>query len=169
MAYYKPCKNCASDKASCHRRRDVAAAIAGLSVTVVNFRCGVRTQLFRPGQRVRFVWTLWERNDFGEDDDFGLIYHGTVIEESGLRFIVRVDDAPSVDGAKIAARDVFKNDSLVIKVKPSDMKALDEPDRALCPACSAYAGEEGRCQGWEGPDFHSYWPDGCFKANREVA
>lgn len=167
MAYYKPCKNCAVDKSSCLRRSEVAAGIAGLSVTVVNFRCGHREPLFHSGQRVRFIWTSWERGDYGDDHGIGLIYHGTVIEEKGLRFIVRVDDGPSACGEEIAARDVFKNDTLVIKVKQSDMTALDEPDRALCPSCSAYEGEEGRCHGWAEFDF-SYWPDGCFKAERKV-
>lgn len=168
MAYYKPCKNCAVDKASCSRRAEVANAIASLSVTVVNFRCDARRPLFHAGQRVRFIWTSWEQDDFGNEDGLGLIFHGTVIEENGLRFIVRVDDGPSACAEKIDARDVFKNDSLVIKVKPSDMTALSEPDRTLCPSCSAYEGEKSRCQGWEEPDF-SYWPDGCFKAGRKVA
>lgn len=167
MAYYKPCKNCAVDKASCLRRREIAAGISGLHITVVNFRCGHRKPLFHPGQRVRFIWTSWERSDYDDDHGIGLIYHGTVIKENRLRFIVRVDDGPSVCPEQIAARDVFRNDSLVIKVKPSDMKALDEPDRALCPSCSAYEGEEARCLGWE-DGFHIHWPDGCFKAGRKV-
>lgn len=168
MAYYKPCKNCAVDKATCLRRREIATGISGLHVTVVNFRCGQRKPLFHPGQRVQFVWTSWEASGgYEEDYGVGLIYHGTVIEENRLRFIVRVDDGPSACGENIAARDVFKNDSLVIKVKPSDMKALDEPDHILCPSCSAYEGEEARCLGWE-DGLHSYWPDGCFKAGRKV-
>lgn len=168
MAYYKPCKNCAVEKASCLRRMELRDCISGQHVTTINFRCDLRRPLFRAGQRVRFVWTSWERNDFGEDDGLGVIFHGTVIEEIGLRFIVRVDDGLSACAEKIAARDVFKNYSLVIKVKPSDMKALDEPDRVLCPSCCAYEGEEARCQGWEDPGFHSCWPDGCFKAGRKV-
>lgn len=168
MAYYKPCKNCAVDKASCLRRREIASGISGLHVTVVNFRCSQRRSLFHPGQRVQFVWTSWEASGgYEEDHGIGLIYHGTVIEENGLRFIVRVDDGPSACPEQIDAGDVFKNDSLVIKVKPSDMKALDEPDRALCPSCSAYEGEEARCLGWE-DGFHNYWPDGCFNAGRKV-
>lgn len=168
MAYYKPCKNCAVERASCSRRREISVGIAGLHVTAVNFRCNHRKPLFHPGQRIRFVWTSWEANEeYEEDHGVGLIYHGTVIAENGLRFIVRVDDGPSACPEQIAARDVFKNDSLVIKVKPSDMKALDEPDRALCPLCSAYEGEEARCLGWE-DGFHSYRPDGCFKAGRKV-
>lgn len=167
MAYYKPCKNCAVEKATCPRRREVAAGISRLSITVVNFRCGQRQPLFRSGQRVQFAWTSWESDGY-EDSSVDLLYHGTVIEENGLRFIVRVDDGPSACSEQIAARDVFKNDSLVIKVKPSDMKALDESDRILCPSCSAYEGEDARCQGWEDPGFHSYWPDGCFKAGRKV-
>ncbi len=163
MAYYKPCKNCAADKATCPRRAEVAKAIAGLSVTVINFRCGDRQPLFHAGQRVRFNWTSWEHcEEIAEDFGLRLVYHGTVLEEHGLRFIVRVDDEPSADGEKIAARDTFKSDNLVIKVKPSDMCALNEPDRQLCPVCSAYPDETSRCQGWEESGGFGYWPTGCL-------
>lgn len=167
MAYYKPCKNCAVDKDACLRRAEIAKGISGLSVTVVNFICKERRSLFHAGQRVKFDWTYWDYHEEGEDYSIGLVYNGTVIEEHGLRFIVRVDDGPSACEHGVPARDTFKSDNLVIKVKPSDMAALDEPDRALCPSCSAYEGEEARCQGWE-DGFHSYWPDGCFKAGRKV-
>lgn len=167
MAYYKPCKNCAIDKAACPRRAEISKAIAGLSVTVVNFRCAARQPLFRAGQRVGFGWADYGDGQF-EEDAIGLVYHGTVIQEHGLRFIVRVDDGPSADGAKIEARDLFKSGNLVIKVKPTTMHALAEPDRITCPSCSAYAGEEGRCQGWEDPGFHIYWPLGCL-AKAEAA
>lgn len=167
MAYYKPCKNCAVDKAACARRAEISTAIAGLSVTVVNFRCDLRKPLFHAGQRVQFAWTSWDSDGYEGDSSVDLLYHGTVIEENGLRFIVRIDDGPSACPEQLGARDVFKNDSLVIKIKPADMVALDEPDRALCPSCSAYEGEEARCLGWE-DSFHSYWPDGCFKARKQV-
>lgn len=165
MAYYKPCKNCAVDTATCPRRAEITKAIAGLSVTVINYQCGDRQALFHAGQRVRLNWTSWEPADgyHSEASAVRLVYHGTVIEERRLRFIVRVDDGPSADDEKISARDVFKSDNLVIKVKPSDMQALNEPDRQLCAACSGYADENSRCQGWGNPSsFDSYWPVGCL-------
>lgn len=168
MAYYKPCKNCAVDKDTCPRRQEVAKAIAGHFITIVNFRCNLRKPLFHCGQRVRFVWTPWENDsEGGEGYGIGLTYHGTVIEEHGLRFIVRVDEGASACSRQIDARDVFKSDTLVIKVKPSDMAALDEPDRALCPSCSAYEGEKSRCHGWEDQGY-GYFPNGCFNVSRRV-
>lgn len=164
MAYYKPCKNCAVDTTTCPRRAEIAKAIAGLSVTVINFQCGDRKALFHTGQRVQFKWNSWENSDeFFEHHCLALIYRGTVIEDRRLRFIVRVDDGPSADEEQIEARDTFKSDNLVIKVKPSDMKALDEPDRQLCPSCSGYADENPRCQGWGNPgSLDGYWPVGCL-------
>lgn len=164
MAYYKPCKNCAADKDTCLRRSEIAAAIAGHSVTVINFLCKERKSLFSAGQRVSFGWTAWEQGEFEDGEGQSLVFHGTVIAEKGLRFIVRVDDGPSACAEKTPARDTFKSDNLVIKVKPSDMRPLDEPERRLCPSCSAYEGEHSRCQGWDDPGFHSYWPDGCFRS-----
>lgn len=163
MAYYKPCKNCGEDKASCGRRSEIAKAVLGLSVTVVNFRCAARRPLFHTGQRVGFKWTDYGDGSF-EEDAITLFFHGTVIEEAGLRFIVRVDDGTSADAAKYAARDVFKSDSLVIKVKPADMQALEEPDRRMCLVCSAYDDEVSRCQGWGDPgSWDNYWPDACHR------
>lgn len=164
MAYYKPCKNCAVDTATCPRRTEITKAISGLCVTVINFQCGDRQSLFHTGQRVKFNWISWEPDyEYGEPPGVRLVYHGTVIEDRRLRFIVRVDDGPSADDQKIFARDVFKSDNLVIKVKPSDMKALDEPDRQLCPSCSAYPDEDNRCQGWGTPgSWDGYWPAGCL-------
>lgn len=168
MAYYKPCKNCDVDKASCPRRQEVAKAIAGHSITVINFQCNLRKPIFHSGQRVRFIWTFWENDgEGGEGYGIGLTYHGTVIEEHGLRFIVRVDEGPSACSQKIDARGVFKNDTLVIKVKPADMVDLGEPDRALCPSCSAYEGEKSRCHGWE-DQVYGYFLNGCFNVSRRV-
>lgn len=161
MAYYKPCKNCAVEKATCARRSALANAVAGLSVTSINFRCSDRSPLFETGQRVSFRWTSWEVDDWGNSDSLGLIYHGTVIQEHGLRFIVRVDDGPSADDEKIEARDTFKNGDLVIKVKPSDMLALDEAPRKLCPSCAGYDGETERCHAWH-DGYVGYSPNGCL-------
>lgn len=170
MAHYKPCKNCAVDKASCLRRAEVRERISGLSVTVINFRCSLRRPIFHAGQRVRFGWTSWESGGYEGDSSVGLVYHGTVIEEHGLRFIVRVDDGLSACREKINARDVFKSENLVIKVKPADMTALDEPDRALCPLCAAYAGETSRCMGWGDPQsIDSFWPTGCVVQTERAA
>lgn len=170
MAYYKPCKNCAIEKASCLRRAEVRDCISGLSVTVINFRCDLRKPLFHAGQRVSVNWTYWEYSELGEDYSVGLIYHGTVIEECGLRFIVRIDDGPSACRNEIDAHDTFKSENLVIKVKPADMTALGEPDRALCPLCAAYAGETSRCMGWGDPrSIDSFWPAGCVVQNERAA
>lgn len=141
-------------------------------MTVVNFICKERQVLFHAGQRVRFNWTVWENYEIGGEFSIGLIYHGTVIEEHGLRFIVRVDDGPSVCEHQVPARETFKAENLVIKVKPSVMAALDEPDRALCAVCSGYEGERARCQGWGRVGaIDSYWPVQCMalEAERKAA
>jgi hypothetical protein len=170
MAYYKPCKNCAIEKASCLRRAEVRDCISGLSVTVINFRCDLRKPLFHAGQRVSVIWTSWECSEFGEDHGVGLVYHGTVIEECGPRFIVRIDDGPSTCRNEVEARDTFKNENLIIKAKPSDMTSLDEPGRALCPLCAAYAGETSRCMGWGDPQsIDSFWPIGCVIQTERAA
>ncbi|WP_299830619.1 hypothetical protein [uncultured Roseobacter sp.] len=132
--------------------------------------------MFRPGQRIQFTWSHYEPNDWGDSDENKLIFTGTVVSESGLRFIVRVDD---LDG--LAADDasepmhpkmVFRNERLVIKLKPSDMSALNEERRTICQACCAYDGEIDRCHGQGDPrHWDSYWPSECLhlpQANAEA-
>jgi len=172
MAYYKPCKNCAVDKSECPTRSRVAAGISGLHVTAINFRCDDRQPMFRLGQRVTFSWRVFcDDSDFGTDDESLVVFAGTVLEEHGLKFIVRVDDGPARSGDELLdAKDVFKSGRLIIKVKPSDMSALNEPDQVMCGACCAYDDEPTRCQGWGNPNsWDSYWPKECIHQSVKLA
>lgn len=165
MTYYHPCKNCAADRATCSRRAEVAKVIAGASITSVKFRCADRKPMFYPGQRVSLSWRHYEPNDWGDSDELKMTFTGTVLMETRLRFIVRVDEGEcqSSEDEKMEAKHVFRSDRLVIKVKPSDMTALDEPDRAICQSCAAYEGEGDRCHGYGRPNsWEGYWPDGCL-------
>lgn len=167
MAYYKPCKNCAIDKAACEVRQTIRNAIKGLSVYSVNFRCDNRKPMFRTGQRVEFRWRVFEMCDYGADDETVCHFRGTVIHEQGSKFIVRVDQGKCEtiddgDWDKPVASSVFR--SLIIKVRPEDMIAIDQPDRKLCLTCASYADEEGRCHRHGRPGhWDSYWPAFCLK------
>jgi len=175
MAYYHPCKNCAVNIYACERRAQVREAIAGLHVTSVKFRCADRKPMFRSGQRVKFAWSHWEQSDYdGSGCENKLVFSGTVVAEKATKFIVRVDD---VDGIAVDdnyesmnPRDVFNNKRLVVKVKPCDMVALDEPDRPMCESCLAYDAEEARssCHGFNGGAWDVYHPPGCLVEKSEL-
>lgn len=131
MAYYHPCKNCAVGSNSCSRRADIRNAIAGLHVTSIKFECAKREPLFQPNQRVKFAWSYWEPSEYGASDNgCKLIFSGTVIAESGTKFIVRADDefgAPADDDSEsMSPQIVFRNEDLVVKVKPCDITPLDD-------------------------------------------
>lgn len=166
MALYKPCQNCAVDAASCQTRQKVRAAISGLGVTSIKFACKERKPMFHPGQRVAFKWAVYgETGEYWDAEKVQCEFHATVMKEKGLRFIVRVDDGPDHLDGEISAKDTFNNDNLVIKVKPSDMKALGQPDVAICQVCAKYEGEKG-CHGYGSKrDLYSYWPDECLRIN----
>lgn len=172
MTYYAPCQTCAVDRTTCDQKKKVAKALAGIWATSIKFRCPKREPKFHPGQRVLFDWRHYEPNDWGDSDRFDLRFAGTVVAEKGLRFIVRVDEGDCIDssdGETIPASTVFKNDRLIIKVKPADMLPRDEPDRVICPECCAYEDETGRCHGHGDPkSWDSYWPSGCLRIPQEA-
>ena len=174
MAHYKPCRNCAVDKASCPIRMRIREAIAGQHVTSVNFVCRERTPMFSTGDRVSFPWSYYEPTDWDSEEENKLIFSGTVIAEHGLKFVVRVDDADGEaaddNSEAMPAKHVFKNDSLIIKVRPADMTAKAEPSKPICVSCGTFADESKRCWGYGTPGtIDSYWPSDCLNKPRETA
>ncbi len=159
MAQYTTCLNCAVDKASCSRRNDLRQLLAGNHITSIKFQCLERKSYFSTGQRVSFDWTMWESDGYDESS-LPLIFHGTVIRERGSKFVVQVDAGKDASGEGIEASDVFKkNDALLIKVRPANMKALDEPAQTVCLTCYQIAGRaESRCYK-NGTDWV---PNGCI-------
>lgn len=105
--------------------------------------------MFRPGQRVSFKWSLWVQvdNEYGEAAEIALIFTGTVVRENKTKFIVQVDAGQDASGQEIEASEAFKNESLMTKVRPADMSALQEPDKRVCQTCFWVEGvAEQRCE-----------------------
>lgn len=170
MTYYKPCRNCAIDQNTCPNRQELKDAISGLYVTSLNFNCRDRRAMFEAGDRVSFPWTYWEESDYGESSANKLVFTGTVVCEKGNRFIVRVDGGEGkpadYDSEAMDAEKVFRNDRLVIKVKPLDLSPLpQEVRRDICQACTAFRNEPSRCYGYgEENHWDSYWSSECINA-----
>ena len=146
MVCYATCFNCAVDKTACARRLALQKALAGSHVTSIKFRCPDRKAHFAPGQRVAFDWNYWDSDGY-EESCLPLTFHGTVLQEKGTKFVVQVDAGHDASGEEIEASHVFKrNDALITKVRPSDMRPLDEATRSVCLACYQIGGmEEIRC------------------------
>lgn len=160
MANYATCFNCAVDKATCQRRADLRATLKGANVYTVKFKCADRQPMFSTGQRVEFDWSSWETDDY-DSSELPLVFHGTVICERGSKFIVQVDAGKDASGEEMEASDVFKNENLLIKVRPANMRGIDEPSKAVCPTCYHIEGSaEARCYKSAG----QVWvPDGCLQ------
>jgi len=143
MPYYKPCFNCAADKAECKRRAEIKDAISGLHVRSISFRCEIRQQFFRPGQRVSFSWgKLAGYDPANERETFCTVYFkGTISHEKdrSSRFVVRVDDGQDFDGVR--PEDIFTNGNF-ISVRTRDIYAIDEPDVYICAECGLFYGEQ---------------------------
>lgn len=164
MTHYATCVNCAVDKSLCQKRLALREAIKGLYVYSLKFKCADRNPLFTTGQRVQFDWILWESDGY-DSDALPMTFHGTVLRERGTKFVVQVDSGVDASGESIEASEVFKkNDQLLVKVKPSDMRALNEPSRRVCTTCYWVEGAaEDRCY-----KMTDWVPNGCIEPAREV-
>ena len=136
MTYFSTCLNCAVDKAACGKRKAVRSAIKGLGITSAKFRCEDRVARFRRGQRVQFIWRYYDDAGEGRRDGYETVFVGTVMHEKAgnKRFAVKVD--PDHEIYDLKPGDILKNAEFT-SVRPDDMVPADEPDRALCPLCSA--------------------------------
>ncbi len=174
MTYYHPCKNCAVSAQACPRRLQIKSAISGLSVTSLKFKCEIRQPRFEAGQRVSFKWKVYETTQIAQDDfeteSFEVWFRGTVAWEKSnrLRFVVRVDADQDSNG--IYPTDVFKNDNLIVSVRPDDMRAINECSKSMCPNCLAYdkAEASSRCQSWDCGAWDAHHPDGCLLGGDEI-
>ncbi|TCV66328.1 hypothetical protein [Neorhizobium sp. S3-V5DH] len=160
MTHYATCFNCAVDKASCQRRIALQKALAGSAVTSLKFKCRERQAFFAPGQRVAFDWKSFESDEY-DTSVLHLTFTGTVIRERGTKFVIQVDSGKDIE-EEIEASEVFrKNDALLIKVRPEDMRPLNEPAKSVCLTCYQVEGQEDRCYRSAG----QVWvPNGCIKA-----
>jgi hypothetical protein len=159
MAYLTPCFNCAAEKPECPRRQAMSKAIKGLGITSVKFNCPDRQSKFRPGQRVEFDWRYYA--DDGSGEGYTTSFVGTVMHEmaGNRRFAIRVDQEG--EHYDFPPSEVLRNPEF-ISVRPDDMRALEQPDRAICPNCAAYddAADMERIQCWaRGENV----PRGCHK------
>ncbi|MBY0394555.1 MAG: hypothetical protein K2Q27_14970 [Novosphingobium sp.] len=157
MTSYTTCINCAADKQACERRNAVRAAIKGAHITSVKFRCTDRQSMFHPGQRVGITWTAGN-GDYELDET----WPGTVIRESGTRFLIAIDDVPSDEGTP--ARSYIRNERLFVKVSPSRLQLLDEPDRRICKFCERAPATGDACIDRDTDiwSFNSGFPLGCM-------
>lgn len=122
--------------------------------------------MFHPGQRVSFPWSHWEPNDWGDSDENRMIFNGTVIYETGTKFVVRVDEmdgAPADENSEeMPSSMVFRNH--IIKVRTNELIALSEPDRTVCAACCGFESEVDKCHGYGDPKrWDAYWPTECLR------
>jgi len=144
MTHYANCFNCAVDKTTCRRRATIHDAIKGVGITSVKFTCDYRQPMFAAGQRVHFDWNIFdsEIGDSGETVTFA----GTVLAEKGSRFVIQVDAGTDIDGNYPVDDTFTKNDVRIVKARPANMRASDEPSRIVCAVCYAVEGvAEDRC------------------------
>lgn len=158
MTYYATCFNCVNDRYTCPRLLAIREALKGSGVYTIKFKCPERRAFFSPGQRVAFDWKSFESDEY-DTSVLHLTFTGTVLREKGTKFVVQVDSGKDISGEEIEASDVFKkNDALLIKVRPADMRPLNEPAKSVCLTCYNVEGHpDNRCYK-SGPDWI---PSGC--------
>lgn len=145
--FYRTCKNCAFDHRSCERRSALEAGVKGLGLTGVTFRCDLRQPFYRIGQRVGVTWkfVLPEWGWGYEEGVSAEEWPATVVAETKRGFRIVVDDVPSDNGTP--ARDYIKSDSLYCNVTAGRLRAIQEPDRAVCGYCGSAENGDGTVTG----------------------
>lgn len=151
MTYFAPCFNCAADKATCERRATMRKALKGTGITSAKFNCPDRQAKFRRGQRVAFDWRYYdsESGAYGTVEGYTATFVGTIMREKpgNRRFSIRVDQEDEAYDVK--PHEVLQN-PMFTSVRPDNIRALDEPDRAMCEQCAAYVGDDAdisvRCE-----------------------
>jgi hypothetical protein len=164
MTHYATCLNCVNDKFTCQRRIALREALKGSHIYSVKFKCPERRPYFAAGQRIAFDWKSFDSDGYDESC-LHLTFKGTVIKEKGSKFIVQVDSGVDLCEG-IEASEVFtKNDQLLIKVRPADMRPLhNEPSLAVCQTCYQVEGNaDSRCY----QSGTSWVPKGCILPTHE--
>lgn len=151
---YRSCQGCAFAKARCEHRDTMRAALAGLDITSVRWRCKGRRPAFKIGEA---VWALTVASISGGCDDDGTPYRdhypGFVVDYRHTKVIVYI--APSASG-----RDYPKykfegsGGSGFCKLPLSRLSARHAEAEEICKACSQPA-SAGHALGWScnpGPD-----------------
>ena len=143
MTHYKTCTGCAVDRKTCKRLLTVKAAVAGLSITTVGFRCPERVDKNPIGSRVKaLVRYSLDGESYAED------FHGTVVGHRGPRVLVEMD---------ADAREVMTNQNGFGKFSRSMVSPIpDTPLISVCTVCQSASGLG--CYGQSG-----HTPDGCLR------
>jgi hypothetical protein len=152
MTAYRTCRNCLFQKVECPRRAEIAAAVKGIGLTSLAFRCTLRKPLYRAGQRAQVTWKYFPP-DWGYEEGCSLeTWPATVVQETKKGFLIAVDDVDSDND--LPAREYIKSDSLFCNVVAGKLAPIDEPDRAVCSYCLCPAngagGVAGNCWGDNG-------------------
>lgn len=163
MTAYLTCRNCVLEKQFCQRRAHVKAAISGLGITSLKFRCPDRAPVFPTGCRVSVSWPV-----NGGDSEYpsyeNETWSATVVGDSRGRILIKVDDADS--DYETPAKSYVKNPTLFARVSADRLRLLDEPDRDVCPSCQRVDGGgigENGCYAYAASKpFHGYRPGGCI-------
>lgn len=158
MATFRPCHNCVRERQPCGRREAVRAAIKGVGITSVKFRCDERQPIFAVGQRVSVSWIVSDEGDFRYATEES--WPATVVAERRPKFQIVVDDVDS--DHETPARGYINNESLYAKVTAAKLKPLDEPARDVCRTCQALGPDYPGCYGYEGVTYRP--ATGCPKA-----
>lgn len=159
--YVKPCRNC-PHKDGCKTKVEKLAALRGLGITSVNFKCDKRLSELQPGQRIEFTMGDGKGCDWSE-----YTFHGVVMRPRGSKLLVwlvsRDDDVyEDMPGPHPQVYEhLLESDKNPIKLSPDRVRPVGGRV-SLCPDCDQPDGTKPaeerketqpwfcpRCAGWE--------------------
>ena len=143
MATYRPCLHCHRKK-SCAVLSGKRKALRGLGLTLVNFKCDLAQEDFRPGERVRTTLDSYSIQQVYEPapDDPGtdivatkIVADGTVLWWRDRKVLVQWD-------IEIGTYSDTGKYLRILFVYPDRLSKLDEPPRRLCDCGFPMTGED---------------------------
>ncbi len=131
MTVMRPCAFCPL-KATCDERGQRRSAIKGMRLTVIDFRCATKLDLFPVGLRVEL-----DVRDYSADDAYDNRHSATVLRWSTKnrhKLVVQLDDVAFTGDKEIR----------LLSVWPNRLTRADEPSRKVC-LCGYATKADGSC------------------------
>lgn len=161
MTYYYPCKNCQTVNINCSHLKKIKAAVAGLSLTSIKFKCSARIPMFSTGDRVKVLLTITSPES---DEGFEKVeFRATIIDECSKNawYFIKIDNGPSMDDDDHIVPDCLYGNGYAT-APLSRLDKICEPRATVCAICSGTS-ISGYISCYGVGELEISLPDGCIK------
>lgn len=139
---YRTCIGCVKASSPCEHRNFLREKLAGLSITSVKFKCGIRQPPFEPGDPVSVTLYVGERPEWGEEF-YEATWHAVIIRVNGSKAVAYIEPEALDESGEYNFES--KTGAGYVKRPISAFTKRDAPRHVVCPTCS---GVDRHLEGW---------------------